>query len=194
MSRHEIQVLRAAKMAQRAVAAATDVSVRSVRRIEHEAPITTSETATLIQARRLGRPSIAAPWTGLVETWLREDPALPPSVPCPWSGPEARATPPGSVTIRGPERLQPADPPSPFHALEGAIAPATCPRMLPIARFRTGPRATNPHSRSPVSFNATFPASRDRAPSSFMLGGATREKALFFMSRLTGGRDEATTR
>ena len=64
-------------MAQRAVAAATDVSIRSVRRIEHEAPIATSETAALIAARRIGRPSVAAPWTGLVETWLREDHTLP---------------------------------------------------------------------------------------------------------------------
>jgi transposase len=77
MSRHEIQVLRAAKMTQQAVAAATDVSTRSVRRIEHEAPITTSETAALIVARRIGRPSIAAPWTGLVESWLHDDHTVP---------------------------------------------------------------------------------------------------------------------
>jgi transposase len=77
MSRHEIQVLRAANMAQRAVATATDVSIRSVRRIEHEAPITTSETAALMAARGIGRPSVAAPWTGVIETWLREDHALP---------------------------------------------------------------------------------------------------------------------
>jgi transposase len=77
MSRHEIQVLRAAKIAQHAVAAATDVSVRSVRRIEHEAPITTSDTAALISARRMGRPSIAAPWADLVQTWLQEEHALP---------------------------------------------------------------------------------------------------------------------
>ena len=76
MSRHEIQVLRAAKMAQQAVAAATDVSLRSVRRIEHEAPVTTSDTAALIAARRIGRPSIAAPWAQLVESWLGEDHAL----------------------------------------------------------------------------------------------------------------------
>jgi transposase len=77
MSRHEIQVLRAAKMAQQAVAAATAVSVRSVRRIEREPPITSSDTATLTAALRIGRPSIAAPWTGLVETWLQEEHALP---------------------------------------------------------------------------------------------------------------------
>jgi transposase len=77
MSRHEIQVLRAANMAQRAIATATNVSVRSVRRIEHEPPITTSETAALIAARRIGRPSLAASWTGVVETWLRDDHTLP---------------------------------------------------------------------------------------------------------------------
>ena len=77
MSRHEIQVLRAANMAQRVVAAATDVSIRSVRRIEQEDPIATSDTAALIEARRIGRPSIAAPWAGRVATWLREDPTLP---------------------------------------------------------------------------------------------------------------------
>ena len=64
-------------MAQQAVAAATDVSLRSVRRIEREAPVTTSDTAALIAARRIGRPSMAAPWTGLVETWLRDDHGLP---------------------------------------------------------------------------------------------------------------------
>src|SRR5262245_40795399 len=77
MSRHEIQILRAAKMAQQAVAAATDVSVRRVRRIEQEAPVTTSDTAALIAARRVGRPSSAAPWTVLVKSWLQEDHGLP---------------------------------------------------------------------------------------------------------------------
>jgi transposase len=77
MSRHEIQVLRAAHMAQRAVATATDVSIRSVRRIEHETPVTTSETAALIAARGIGRPSVAAPWAGVIEAWLREDHTLP---------------------------------------------------------------------------------------------------------------------
>lgn len=76
MSRHEIQILRAATMAQRAVAAATNISLRSVRRIEQEPPVTTSDTAALIAARRIGRPSIAA-WAGVVEAWLREDPSLP---------------------------------------------------------------------------------------------------------------------
>ena len=63
---------------------------------------------------------------------------------------------PVSVAFRGPERLQPGDPPTPFHALGGAIAPAPSTRCLRSSRFRDRPRATNPHSRSPVSFNATF--------------------------------------
>lgn len=77
MSRHEIQVLRAAKMTQQAVATTTGVSPRSVRRVEREPPISTSETAALIEARRIGRPSIAAPWAARVEDWLREDHTLP---------------------------------------------------------------------------------------------------------------------
>jgi hypothetical protein len=60
MTRHEIQVLRAVGMAQTAVAAKTGTSVRSVRRIEHEAPVTIGNTAALIGTRKVGRPSTAA--------------------------------------------------------------------------------------------------------------------------------------
>ena len=77
MTRHEIQTLRAAKMGQGAVRARTGASVRSVRRIEREAPVTTSETAALIEARHVGRPSIAAGWTEQVMAWLREERSLP---------------------------------------------------------------------------------------------------------------------
>jgi transposase len=77
MTRHEIQVLRAVGMAQRAVATKTETSVRSVRRIEQEAPVTAGDTAALIESRKVGRPSTAAPWAGQVEAWLREDRGLP---------------------------------------------------------------------------------------------------------------------
>jgi transposase len=77
MNRHEIQVLRAAKVPQRVVAEASRVSLRSVRRIEHEPSVTSSDTAALIAARRVGRPSITAAWTERVEAWLREERALP---------------------------------------------------------------------------------------------------------------------
>src|SRR5213593_517473 len=77
MTRHEIQILRAVGMAQTAIAAKTGVSVRSVRRIEDEPPMSRSDTAALIRARGVGRPSLAAPWTLTVERWLQDDRTLP---------------------------------------------------------------------------------------------------------------------
>lgn len=47
MTRHEVQILRAVGMAQVAVAAKTGMSVQSVRRIEREAPVTTSEVCSV---------------------------------------------------------------------------------------------------------------------------------------------------
>jgi transposase len=72
MTRHEIQVLRAAKIPEAAVATQTGVSIRSVRRIAQEAPVTAVQPVT-----KVGRPSIAAPWATRIETWLEEDRGLP---------------------------------------------------------------------------------------------------------------------
>lgn len=77
MTRHEIQILRAVGMAQAAVAAKTNVSVRSVRRIEGEDAVSGGDTAVLIRARGVGRPSIAAGWTDTIAGWLRDDRELP---------------------------------------------------------------------------------------------------------------------
>jgi transposase len=77
MTRHEIQVLRAVGMAQAAVAAKAGVSKASVRRIEREASVTTSEQRALVRQHRVGRPSMATPWASVIETWLAEDGALP---------------------------------------------------------------------------------------------------------------------
>jgi len=77
MARHEIQILRAVGMAQAAVAAKTGVSVQSVRRIEREGPVTTSDPKALTEACGVGRPSRAAPWAAQLGTWLAEDRALP---------------------------------------------------------------------------------------------------------------------
>jgi transposase len=77
MTRHEIQTLRAAQIDQKTVSARTGAAVRSVRRIEREAAVVTSETAALIEARRVGRPSIAAGWTAQVAAWLRDERDLP---------------------------------------------------------------------------------------------------------------------
>jgi len=77
MTRHEIQIVRAVGMAQAAVAAKTGTSERSVRRIEREAPVAASDTAALVRARGLGRPSTAAPWTARIAQWLAEEDHLP---------------------------------------------------------------------------------------------------------------------
>lgn len=77
MTRHEIQILRAVGMVQGAVAAKTGVSVRSVRRIEGEPAVSDSDTAALVRARRVGRPSSAAAWTDSIVGWLGEDRTLP---------------------------------------------------------------------------------------------------------------------
>jgi transposase len=77
MTRHEIQILRAVGMAQAAVAAKTNVSVRSVRRIQGEAAVSEGDTAAVIRARGVGRPSIAAAWTETIAAWLGDDRELP---------------------------------------------------------------------------------------------------------------------
>ena len=77
MTRHEIQILRAVGMVQAAVAAKAGVSVRSVRRIEGEAAVSDSDTAALVRARGVGRPSLAAASTETIARWLEEDRALP---------------------------------------------------------------------------------------------------------------------
>src|SRR6266568_2887990 len=77
MTRHEIQILRAVGMAQTAIAATTGVSVRSVRRIEDEPVVRSSDTAALIRARGVGRPSLAAPWAPTVERWLHDERTVP---------------------------------------------------------------------------------------------------------------------
>jgi transposase len=77
MTRHEIQILRAVGMAERAVAAQTGASVRSVRRIAREPAVTTSETPVLLAARHGGRPSTTAAWAATIQGWLTEDQAVP---------------------------------------------------------------------------------------------------------------------
>ncbi len=64
-------------MAETAVARQTGTSVRSVRRIAHEPPVTTGETAEVIAARQVGRPSTTAAWATRIQAWLAEERALP---------------------------------------------------------------------------------------------------------------------
>lgn len=72
MTRHEIQVLRAAGIPERVVAQRTAVSIRSVERISQEPPITGA-----IRTVRVGRPALTAGWADRVAAWLAEDRALP---------------------------------------------------------------------------------------------------------------------
>jgi len=72
MTRHEIQILRGAGIAEPTVATQVGVSVRSVRRIAKEAPVTGEA-----QAPKVGRPSGAAPWASQLVRWLEEDRQLP---------------------------------------------------------------------------------------------------------------------
>ena len=76
LKRHAIQVLRAAGHGQSEIATLTDVSIRSVRRVEAEADVSHIDDAGERDRRRIGRPSIAEPYRPRVVEWLVQDPAL----------------------------------------------------------------------------------------------------------------------
>ena len=76
MKRHEVQVLRRAGVSQEQVAKLTGVPVRSVRRIEDEAPVVVPDDAAEREKRGIGRPSKAEPFRGLIAELLAEDPEL----------------------------------------------------------------------------------------------------------------------
>ena len=75
--RHEIQVLRKAGFSARDVAGRVGVSVDSVRRVDREDGVTHVDDRAERKARRVGRPSTAAPFTEKVQGWLKSEPELP---------------------------------------------------------------------------------------------------------------------
>ncbi len=75
--RHEIQVLRRAGFSARDVAGRVGVSVDSVRRVGREDGVTHVDDRAERKARRVGRPSTAAPFTEKVQGWLKSEPDLP---------------------------------------------------------------------------------------------------------------------
>jgi transposase len=77
IQRHEVQVLLEAGFSHREVASKTGVSKRSVTRIAQEPPVEELEGVAMRRARRLGRPSTAAEWRGVVEEALETGAALP---------------------------------------------------------------------------------------------------------------------
>ena len=72
--RHEVQVLRRAGHEQTEVEQLTGVSVRSIRRIEREAPVASFDTEAERARRRVGRPSKAEPFRAYLITELAKQP------------------------------------------------------------------------------------------------------------------------
>jgi transposase len=76
LKRHAIQVLRAAGHGQSEIATLTDVSIRSVRRVEAEPDVSRIDDAGERDRRGIGRPALAEPFRPRVVEWLAQDPAL----------------------------------------------------------------------------------------------------------------------
>ena len=76
LKRHAIQVLRAAGHRQGDIARLTEVSIRSVRRVEGEPAVGHVDDAGERERRRIGRPSRAEPFRPFVVALLGQDPAL----------------------------------------------------------------------------------------------------------------------
>jgi transposase len=75
LKRHEVQVLRRAGLDRPKVQAVTGVSVRSIRRIDEEEPITSLDPRATDKARP-GRPSKAEPYRVFIEAVLKAEPEL----------------------------------------------------------------------------------------------------------------------
>jgi transposase len=76
LKRHEIQVLRGAGHTQDEVAKLAGVSVRSIRRVEDEVPVSQVDNEAEREKRRIGRPSKAEPFRPLVVEQLTKEPGL----------------------------------------------------------------------------------------------------------------------
>ena len=77
LARHEIQVLLRNGFAAKDVAARTNTSVDTVRRVHREVAVSHVDDAGERRERRIGRPSKAAPFADKVRAWLAESPKLP---------------------------------------------------------------------------------------------------------------------
>lgn len=77
LERHKIQVLLDAEFSAADVAKRTGFSVDTVRRVQRESAVTHTDDAHERRERRVGRPSVAAPFADRIAAWLREEPDLP---------------------------------------------------------------------------------------------------------------------
>ena len=76
LKRHQIQVLRDAGHSQQEVAKLATVSVRSVRRVEAEVTVTSTDLPAERERREIGRPSKAEPFRPVVAELLATEPDL----------------------------------------------------------------------------------------------------------------------
>jgi len=76
LKRHEVQVLRRAGLSRPKIAALTDVSVRTIRRIEKEDKVATLDEREARASRGVGRPSKAEPLRPFVAEVLEKEPGL----------------------------------------------------------------------------------------------------------------------
>ena len=77
MKRHEVQVLKKAGLGPSQIAHLSGVSRWSVDRIVAEPPVAEPDNRPLRQARRIGRPSVAAPFEAEAKRILASEPDLP---------------------------------------------------------------------------------------------------------------------
>jgi len=77
LERHKIQVLLDAAFSPADVAERTGVSIDTVQRVQRESAVTHTDDKREHRDRRIGRPSVAAPYAQKVAQWLRDDPDLP---------------------------------------------------------------------------------------------------------------------
>src|SRR5215510_4914169 len=77
LERHKIQVLLDADFSAADVAKRTGVSVDTIRRVQRESAVVHTDDQRERRERRIGRPSVAAPYADKVASWLKEAPELP---------------------------------------------------------------------------------------------------------------------
>ena len=77
MTRHRVQVLRAAGKSVRQIVEETGLSRRSVQRIGRERGIETPSDLLTAQARGIGRPSVVETWRDQLAALLEAEPDLP---------------------------------------------------------------------------------------------------------------------
>jgi transposase len=125
LKRHEIQVLLKAGFQVSEVAERSGTSVDTVRRVRREDAVEHTDDRAAHQARRIGRPSKAAPFADRVRSWLAEDAELP-----------------TQELLRRAKDVGYAGNKTAFYALVAGLRP---PRATPVVRFEGLPGEFSQH-------------------------------------------------